>query len=86
MGFTSEILTVTVNAGNAAAVTPTGIRVTPGDSQSLIVERELPTGGSIPYAYGGLSVPDPPHMHSPTVLSLRLAVQYLAMRYPPEHR
>ncbi len=51
LGFTSEILTVTVNA--ASTVVPWGVEysVTPGDSKSLTLEWELPDSGSRPFAY-----------------------------------
>ncbi len=50
LGFTSEILTLTVNAAHTEASTPLPITLTPG-SKSLYVEWELPESGSIPYAY-----------------------------------
>ncbi|MCY4518364.1 MAG: fibronectin type III domain-containing protein [Acidimicrobiaceae bacterium] len=51
LGFTSEILTVTVDADST--VVPWGVEysVTPGDSKSLTLEWELPDSGSRPFAY-----------------------------------
>ena len=51
LGFTSEILTVTVDSEGTGTVRPRAPHVTPGASQSLIVEWELPASGSIPFAY-----------------------------------
>lgn len=50
LGFTSEILTVTVDA--ASTVLPwVEFSVTPGDSKSLTLEWELPDSGSRPFAH-----------------------------------
>lgn len=51
LGFQSEILTITLASGNTATVELPRVRVIPGDSQSLIVEWDLVTSGSLPYAY-----------------------------------
>ncbi len=51
LGFQSEILTVTLAAGNTTTVIPPRVRVIPGSSQNLFVEWDLVTTGSLPYAY-----------------------------------
>ena len=51
LGFTSEILRVTINHTGARTETPSDIRVTPGDSQSLIVEWDPDDEGAHPHGY-----------------------------------
>ena len=51
LGFQSEILTVTLAAGKSTTVIPSRVKVFPGESQSLILEWELPASGSHPYAW-----------------------------------
>ena len=51
LGFQSGILTVTLAADKTDTVIPAQVSVTPGDSQSLIVEWEVPDGASVPHAY-----------------------------------
>ena len=51
LGFTSEILRITINHTGAHTDTPSDIRVTPGDSQSLIVEWDPADEGAHPHGY-----------------------------------
>ncbi len=51
LGFTSEILTLTVKAADSAVIPWVEFSVTPGDSQSLTVEWERPDSGSRAFAY-----------------------------------
>ncbi|MCY4511664.1 MAG: SwmB domain-containing protein [Acidobacteria bacterium] len=51
LGFTSDVLTVTVAAGGDTPRYPDKVRVTPGDSQSLSVEWEPPVGGPDAFGY-----------------------------------
>ncbi|MDE2903394.1 MAG: fibronectin type III domain-containing protein [Chloroflexota bacterium] len=51
LGFQSEILTVTLAAGNSARVISPRVKVFAGESQSLIVEWEQPASGAVAYVY-----------------------------------
>ena len=51
LGFTSEILRVTINHDKFQTNTPSDIRVTPGDSQSLVVEWDPDDEGAHPHGY-----------------------------------
>ncbi len=51
LGFTSEVLKVPVNFDQRQTSTPSDIRVTPGDSQSLIVEWDPGDEGAHPHGY-----------------------------------
>ncbi len=51
LGFTSEIVTVTLAADQTDTAIPVHVTVTPGESESLIVEWEEPDSASPAYAY-----------------------------------
>lgn len=52
LGFTSNVVTVTLASDNDEAPGEfANVRVTPGDSQSLVVEWQPPSGGALVHAY-----------------------------------
>ena len=76
LGFTSEVLRVTIHHTRSQTFTPSDIRVTPGDSQSLVIEWDPDDEGAHPYGYqvrhkltSAVDDPDDPNYMDPWTYS-----------------